>query len=209
MTNKINVKECLKVGWTIFKSRPWFFIGVFLLVGLIQTAIGGIQQELPDFIGFLVSLLISTLLYCGIMNLFLVAHDNAQKASFSDLWNPKPFLNYLILSVFLAIIIGIGLVLLIAPGVFAMLVFFLSGYLVIDKGMTPVKALKESMRLTKGSRGNILLLFLAIIGLTIVGMIPFFLGLFVVGPVVILASIHAYKILAGGSNPVEEVIEAV
>lgn len=195
---KLSVGECLKKGWETFKSRPWFFVGVTLIMVLVQVFGGWAQEAFRGPIGFIISLIVSTLLYAGILNLFLIAHDDASKASYKDLWNPKPFVNYLLVSLLLVVVISVGILLLVVPGIFAMLVFFFAGYVVIDKGMGPIKALKESARLTKGNRFNILLLFLAMLGLTILGMIPFFLGLFVVAPVVAVASVHAYRTLSGG-----------
>ncbi len=205
MTTKLSVRECLSFGWNTFKVRPWFFIGVVLIVGIIQLVLGSLQNETMGVLGFVLSFVISTFVYCGILKLFLTAHDDVHKASFNDLWNPVPFLRYLGVSVLLAIILGIGFVLLIIPGIILMLVFFFSGYLVIDTNIGPVASLKESARLTKGNRWKLFLLVLAMTLLFILGMIPVFLGLLVTAPVIAIAGIHAYRTLSketGSSAPV-------
>lgn len=193
MVKKLSVGECLSFGWNVFKKRPWFFIGVIFTIGIIQLVLGALQNT---FFGFILSFIASTLMYCGILKLFLTAHDDVHKASFSDLWNPKPFFKYLGVSLLLAIILGIGFIALIIPGIILMLVFFLAGYLVVDKNLNPVAALKESARMTRGNRWNLFLLVLAMIVLFILGMIPLLLGLLVVAPVLALAGIHAYRVLS-------------
>jgi uncharacterized membrane protein len=196
MTSSLSVKESLMFGWNVFKKRPWFFVGVVLILMVLQWVIGALQNSLPGVIGFIVSLLLSTLLYCGVLHLFLKAHDAVESARLKDLWYPKPFLNYLGVSLLLMIIVGIGFILLIIPGIIVALMLFAAGYLVIDRDMKPIAALKESMRVTKGNLWKLLLLGLSIALLTIIGMLPLFLGLLVVAPVAALAGVHAYRTLA-------------
>ncbi len=192
----ISVKESLLFGWNTFKSRPWFFVGVILLLFVIQMLVSALQNALPGFLGFVISLVASTLLYSGILHLFLKAHDDVASARYHDLWYPKPFLNYFGVSLLLMVIVGIGFLLLIIPGIILGLMFFAAGYLVIDRGLNPIEALKESARITKGSRVKLLLLFLAMAALSILAMLPLFLGFLVVGPIVALAGVHAYRTLA-------------
>jgi len=203
----LSVKECLSFGWTTFKKRAWFFVGVAVLLFVIQSVISAIQNAVPDVLGFVVSLVGSTLLYAGIMNFFLKAHEDVTSVHYKDLWHPKPFLNYLGLSILLMIIVGIGLVLLIIPGVILSLMFFAAGYLVVDRGMTPIKALKESMRITKGNLLKLLLFGFTVLVLSIIGMLPLFLGLLVVVPVAGLAGVHAYRTLAHTAGELVPVVK--
>ncbi len=193
------VTDCIKFGWNAFKQRPWFFVGTVLIYAIIQFAVGMIQETMPGILSFVISIIVSTFLYTGLVGVYLKAHDNVSAPTLKDLWNPKPFLNYLILSVLLMVIILIGLVLLIIPGIIAALMFSFSGFLVVDKGMNPIAALKESYRLVKGHLGKLALLGLAIFGLAVLGIIPLLLGLLVVAPVAMFATIHAYRTLSGGT----------
>lgn len=194
--NAFSIRECLSFGWNTFKDRPLTYIAATLIVGVIQTVTSGIQQGMSEpFLGFLVSLVVSTLLYCGILHFFIKAHDAPKEVQLRDLWYPKAFLRYLLLSLLLGVIVGIGLVLLIVPGVILALVFFCAGYLVIDKGMQPLAALRKSAAITRGSRYRLFLLVIVMLLLFIVGMLPLFLGLLVVAPVIALAGVHAYRAL--------------
>lgn len=206
-SNTLSVKESLLFGWRTFKARPWFFVGTFLLYAVVQIILSSIQSAMqhqvpgdatlsaPDFPSFLLSLIVSTLLYTGLITIYLKAHDNPASPSYADYWRPQPFLRYLGASLLLGIVIIIGCFLLIVPGVIAAVVFSFTGYLVIDKGLNPIAALKESARITKGNRWKLFLLGLAILGLSILAAIPFLLGLLVMGPVSMLAGVHAYRTL--------------
>jgi|CXWL01.1.fsa_nt_gi uncharacterized membrane protein len=194
---KLLVSDCIKFGWNTFKARPWFFVITVVIYAIVQVIVG-VSQE--GIIGFLVSILLPTLLYAGIIHVYLKAHDNVSSPRLNELWNPKPFLNYLLLSILLGIIVLVGLVLLIVPGIIFALMFSMAGFLVVEKGMGPIEALKESARLTKGSRWKLFLLGLALTGLTILGIIPLMLGLFVVVPLSMLALVHAYRTLTGAAT---------
>ncbi len=195
MNSTLSVKECLSFGWRTFKARPWFFVGTFVIYMVIQIALSSVQKSLPGFVSFLLSLIVSSLLYIGLISIYLKAHADVMAPQFSDFWKPAPFWRYLGASILLAIIVLVGLVLLIVPGIILALALSFTGYLVVEKGLNPIAALKESMRLTKGNRWKLFLLGLAIFVLTVIGMIPLFLGLLVIGPVSMLAGVHAYRSL--------------
>lgn len=200
---ELTVKECLSYGWRTFLARPWFFAGTVLLIMVIQGLSSALQKGSPGLVAFIISIIVSTLLYSGLINLYVKAHDDVRGARFSDLWNPKPFWRYLAVSVLVSAIVFVGFILLIVPGIIAGLAVSLSGYLVVDKSRMPIKALKESLALTRGKRWKLLLIDLSFAGIIILGFIPLLLGTFIAVPVVMLAAAHAYRILAGAKTPLE------
>lgn len=195
----LNVKECLSFGWKTFLARPWFFVGTVVVYMIIQIIVGMLQEGMPGILTFLLSLVVSTLLYVGLIHVYLKAHDNVESPQYKDLWNPSVFWSYLGLSILLFIIVGIGFVLLIIPGIFLAIALGMSGFALVDRKLNPIEALKESWRLTKGNRWKLLLLSLALLVIAIIGIIPLMLGLLVAAPVAMLASIHAYRTLSGGT----------
>lgn len=207
------VGECLKSGWALYKQRAWFFIGGLLIVTLLQQIINRLLtavfpgellagQGIPGISlpALVLSSLVTMLIYAGVYNFYIKAHDEVKSVRYAHLWNPKAFLNYIGVSVLTLIIVSIGFVLLIIPGIFALLVFFLAPFVVIDKGIGPIAALKESARLTKGNRFNILVLVLAIALLNIVGALLLLVGLLVTAPVSMLAFAHLYRALSSSGS---------
>jgi len=114
----------------------------------------------------------------------------------SALWHPQPFWKFLGTSVLVYLAIGIGFVLLFVPGIIALLFFMFATFIVIDRGLGPIEAMKESMRIGRGYRWP-LLGFIALCMLIIVaGVMALFVGLLVAMPVVTLAFTHAYRVLS-------------
>jgi uncharacterized membrane protein len=198
---KLSVKECVSFAWKTFKARPWFFVATTIIVVVIEM-LGGSLQEGAPILGSLVSIAVSTLVYCGIITLYLKAHDNVASVSYKDLWNPKPFWSYLGVSILTAIVVILGLIVLIIPGIILGIMFSFSGYFVVEKGMTPIAAMKESMKLTRGNRWKLFLLGLTFFFLGLLGAIPVLLGLLVVVPMGMLATVHAYRNLQKGMGTI-------
>ena len=203
---ELSVRECLSVGWNGFKARPWFFIGsgfILLIASLITDLPRSIIQHgsnggwLLGFIGFLISTGLSFLISMGKTAFFLRAHDNVQSVEFKDLWHPRPYWKYAVVSVLAGAITIIGLILLIVPGIIVGIMLGYSLYIVIEKELSPIEAMRESIAITKGNRWNLFLLGLALLGINILGFIAILVGLFVTLPVSALAIVHAYRVLSG------------
>lgn len=93
---------------------------------------------------------------------------------------------------FLIVIIIAALV-----GMFYVLTTFLfPQYLVIAKGIYSMEAMKESARMTKGHRLQLLWLLILCLLVNIVGVICLIVGLFVTVPVTSLALVYAYRSLS-------------
>lgn len=195
----LSVQELLSFGWNTFKKRPWFFVGTILIYMVVQMALGFITgPDAPGIAVIALSFVVSTLLNLGLMSVYLKAHDTPEAPSYKDLWAPAHFWRYLAVSILIAIVVLVGLVLLIIPGIFAALALSMAGYLVIDRNMGPIEAMKESYRITKGNWLKLFLFGLCMLVLGILGAIPFGIGLLVVAPITMLATVHAYRKLSHG-----------
>ena len=207
----LSVTGALSYGWKTFRARPWFFVQAGILLLLVNLGISLVQSvfeagaELGD--GVVVAVIglasavfgmaVSFLVSMGETAFFLKAHDRVESASLKDLWHPQPFWKFVGASVLAGIAILLGLILLIVPGIILGILFMFVGYLVIDRGVGPVDALKQSWALTKGSRWKLFLLSLALLGINILGILALLVGLLVSVPVSFLATTHAYRVLSG------------
>lgn len=208
--------SAIRFGWETFKKRPWFFVGAtvviliaYAVVGAISngidTALGASPEE-PTLIGGLVNLALSTFVGMGVMAFFLAAHDNPETVDLSVLWHPRPFWSFLGTSILVGLAIGIGFVLLIVPGILAMIFFLFATLIVIDRESGPIEAMKESMAIGRGYRWS--LLGLIVLGglIMLAGVLVFFVGILVAMPVVGLAFTHAYRVLSrtDGRTPIPQ-----
>lgn len=197
---KLNTSEALRFGWETFKKRPALLIGGFFIAMLLSSIVSGIADPgegsafAPQNVLLgVVSFLIGVFLELAMISFAIRAHDDVQSVRLHDLWNPSPFLRYLIGQILTGIIVIVGLLLLIVPGVIAALALFPASYLIVDRGVQPIEAIKQSYAMTKGHWLEIFIFILALIGINILGLLALVVGLLVSVPVSMLASVHIYR----------------
>jgi uncharacterized membrane protein len=200
------VGSALNFGWETFKKRPWFFIGASIVIAIaylvvggvstgIDTALGGSSEE-PTLIGSAVNFSLSALVGMGAIAFYLAAHDNPDTVELSALWHPQPYWKFLGASILAGLAVGVGLLLLVVPGIIATLFFMFATVIVIDRGLGPIEAMKESMRIGGGYRWPLLGLIALLALILIVGALALLVGILVAMPVVTLAFVHAYRVLS-------------
>ncbi len=200
------IQETLRFSWDTLKKNPWTIIGagaIALIVSGVLNGLltelfptkGGEATELSKTINFFVSLVFGIIIEMGLVTFMLRAAREPEAVTLHALWNPQPFFAYLVAQIAVAVTVLLGFVLLIVPGVIAALAFMFTPYLIIDKGLKPFEAMKESMRITKGHRVNLFLLMCTVVILNILGLIVLFVGLLVTLPLSMIAVAHVYRAL--------------
>ena len=204
---QFSVTSAIRYGWETFKRRPWFFIGASIVIAVlyitavaissgVDSIFGGSFDELT-FPGFIVNYLLGLLISMGLIAFYLAAHDSPETAQLSALWHPNPFWKYLGAHILVSLAVSVGLVLLIVPGIIALLFFMFSTFIVIDRELGPIEAMQESMRMTAGHRLPLLGLVLILLLIGIAGVLALGVGLLVATPIATLAFAHAYRVLSG------------
>ncbi len=199
----------IRFGWETFKKRPWFFIGVFLVVGILSSG-GRFQMgDKVEYTAATIALLIvvgiamgiiSVLAKMGGIQLTLKAQDNAESVAFKDLWAPHPFWKYVGSSILVGVIVVVGFILLIVPGIIWALRYLFVPYLVVERKLRPFEALKESARITYGHKWQLLGMLCLIALINILGALCLVVGLLVSVPVSALAVAHAYRTLSASAQ---------
>jgi uncharacterized membrane protein len=204
--NTFSAGEMIRFGWETFKKRPWFFVGIQLVI----IVVGGVASQMSDqfdkgyegsmmlllaLVGFFVGSVIHILIKMGTISFALKANESAEAARFEDLWAPAMFWKYLLASIVVGLIVVAGLILFIVPGIVWALRYMFVPYLVVDRGLGVRDALTESSRITYGHTWELLLLILAIIGINILGLLALVVGLLVSLSVTMFALAHAYRTL--------------
>lgn len=190
------VVPTIKAAWETFIKRPFFLVGVTLLLFFVSSIINAIPGENGPIILVLAALVVNVLIELGLIAFVLKAHDDVMSVRIADLWHPKAFLPYLAVKIMTTIAVLAGLVLLIVPGIIVALTLIFATYLVVDTGRGPIEALKESARITKGHKWALFMLMLALIGINILGVLALGVGLLISVPVSLLAVAHTYRSLA-------------
>lgn len=173
-------------GWRTMKK---YFLDLFLIVlivGAVLIPVGMIDSldghDTPGGVFLRIfSVAYLLLLFApidfGASWIFLKA-TRGEKFEVKDMFTifESDYLNVVLASLLQYAIIGIGLVLFLVPGiVFACRLAFVR-YLVVDRKMDPVTAVKESWRMTRGHAGEIFLMGLLCVPIIVVGLVCFGVG---------------------------------
>lgn len=198
-TQRFSIGEAIEFGWNITKNNLGFFIVVFIIAGLILIIPGTLSQlTRQNALGLSIifsigSFVLQLIIGMGLIRIAIRFYDNG-KAEFSDLFCCLHiFFKYLLGSILYGLIVSVGIILLVIPGIIWAIKFYFFGYLIVDKNLGPIEALKRSSAITDGSKWDLFLLGLLLFGINLIGAIPFFLGWFVTIPITMVAMAFVYR----------------
>jgi uncharacterized membrane protein len=109
--------------------------------------------------------------------------------------------SYIIASLLFSLMLAIGLVLLVVPGIIVAVAFGFFGWALVDKGLDPIEALRHSGRITSGNRWSVFVFLLAALALNIVGVLLLVVGVLATSAVTLIACAHVYRQLDGSLQP--------
>ncbi|MEK7579270.1 MAG: YciC family protein [Patescibacteria group bacterium] len=195
-------KEALTFGWNTFKKNPWIFVGIAAFLAIVSLLFQQVMPKEHSFVELVLGIVTTVIqwwLYLGLTRITLAAYAGSPisfKMLFGESWNM--LWHYIVAMVVTIVLVCIGLVLLVVPGIIVQIMLSLSVFLIVEKNMKPIEALKESRRLTKGHRWNMFLLFLLLALVNGVGLLLVGVGLLVTIPVTFLALTWMYKEIEKG-----------
>lgn len=105
-------------------------------------------------------------------------------------------------SILYGLMVGLGLILLIFPGIYLALRFGQFIHAIVDRDLGVIESFTYSSRLTTGNRGNLFVLGLLMILVTLAGLLLCGVGLIVAIPITWLTSFIAYRWLQYGRQAV-------
>lgn len=206
-TKNFSKKEAIKFGWDAMKANFWFFVKLLIVVWLIYFIP---IYFIPRFIANLIVnnalvisvitvitnlafLVLSTIVTMGLIKIFLKFSNN-EKGELSDIFSSYPlFFKYLFGSILYGLITFGGFILLIVPGIIWAVRFQFFSYLIVDKGLKPIEALKKSSVITDGARWNLFVFGLLLGGINILGALCLGIGLFTTIPTTMIAQAFVYR----------------
>lgn len=192
----------IKFGWNTLKANLKFFIVLMTIVGIayylpqLSTFIMTSDESsywwplslLIFALLIILSIILNIIFQVGLINISIIFR-NGETPQIRDLYSSKPIVlvNYLVASFFYGLMVAVGFLLLIVPGIFLALKYQFYGYLITDRGMGPFEALKESGRLTEGAKKDLFVFWLSLIcGILVIMII---LGLLVALPVGLIMAV--------------------
>jgi len=197
--------EAVSFGWERVKADPATVIGaifIAMLVGAVpgiicNVAAQAVGEPAIANVGTILNFISGAFMAGGIIT-FALKVARGQPYSFGDVFGGAPFfLRILACELVLYLGVLLGMVLLIVPGIILSLGWSLAITALVDKNLGPIEALKESWRLTTGHKGDIFLLGLLLLLVTIAGVCACGVGLLVTYPIMYIAITYVYLRLSG------------
>ncbi|MEY3296833.1 MAG: hypothetical protein RLZZ597_93 [Cyanobacteriota bacterium] len=208
---EVNIGAYFSRGWAIFKEFAWGYILFTVVMGIIMAAL----SQLPSPLGLrtgdggmgggnLIFNILSPVLGAGFYFVSFQIARNRPK-NFSDFFNGfKKFLPLFLTSLVSGILIFIGMMLLIIPGIYLAISYMFAQPLVIDKSMNFWSAMETSRKLI-GKRWFSFLGLGILMGLLVLaGFLLLGIGAFVTIPLSTCVLAAAYEDIVGLNSVAED-----
>ena len=212
------VGDAYSHGWkTIWKYfLELFLIGLLLIIislpinlfsFIIRNSFSGFGMFIFVLFSAAYGILILGPIQYGMYYAYLKA-ARGESVQVGDMFAFKDnYVNVMLAALLTNIIIGIGFMILIIPGIiFACKLAFVP-YLVIEKKLDPVKALQSSWQMTEGYAMNIFVMGLLAIFITIGGIIVFFVGVIIAAMWIYASFASMYYAVDSRQSPAESLQE--
>ena len=204
-TKTVPFSKALTFGWETFKDNTLFLLGLFVAVAVINGVVkmadefGGTESWYFKSVWQVIEFVVNLVLDLGIIVIMLKFKDGS-KPEFGDLFNRLPLVfPFAIASIIYAVMVIVGLIFLIVPGLYLAVRFVYFGYFIVDEGAGPIEALQKSSALTEGVRMDLFFFGAMMVGINILGLLALFVGVLVTCPITSLAVTHVFRHLQGAS----------
>jgi len=201
-TRRFSTREAIRFGWGVARRNFGFFIVMGVVTSIVDGIPGQIQwdtRESAPIISALAGLLgvaIGLVTSIGWTKILLRLVDG-ERPSHADLYAHHALLfKYLLAGVLYALAIIAGLILFIIPGFLAAVRYSMASFLVVDRGMGPLEAMRKSAEITRGERWHLLVAGLVLAGFAVLGAIALFVGLLWTFPTAVVAAAFIYRRLS-------------
>lgn len=188
----LSIEQAINTSWRTLKKSPKKIIGFFLLIGVASLVNLAIFSQIDPTISNVESWIFGALVQVAIIT-FTVSCYRKRKTTVSDRLKDYKMVLKLIVGNFLAgVVIILGFLALIVPGiVFAVRLQF-TGFLIIEHQLGPIEAIKRSWNLTKNNFFTLLGFGIIALLLNIFGFLLLIVGLLVTVPLTSLAQTYIY-----------------
>lgn len=123
---------------------------------------------------------------------------NGQPVEIGSFFKPRNVANVVIASVVSGLIVFVGVLLCIVPGIIATIMLLFTTVIVLDRNTSGIDGVTSSFEIGKKNFGPMALTWLTTIGIAILGVLACGVGLLVAYPLISLITVYAYRRLTGG-----------
>lgn len=207
-----HIAKALEFGWDVL-TRRWLALVLWTIIlwiphGMINAAStifalfsqnheSPIWLKIASVIVQLITLMLST-------RVTLLCMDDEPAGVGNVLSAFKYTLPFTVASFIFVVLVGIGLILFVVPGVYVGLAMGLYTYLIVDQEMGPIDAIRRSIYITKGHLLKLLALYFTLCMVVFGGFICFVVGVIPASIVCSVALGRVYRQLDRAYDGIEE-----
>lgn len=198
-----NVGPVLLASVSIFAaSIAVSFLTSFLTSGFsTSTPLGpgsmNFAADRPDsFIGQLIQTLV-VLILSGVAAKAALEVTDGKPYDFFAAFGKINYGRLILASLLVSVLITIGVILLVIPGLIVGFLTYLTTYSLVDDDKSPIDAIKHSVSLISANLGDSLVLAVLNVVVAIAGFIALCVGILVAMPITIFATAYAYRSFNG------------
>jgi hypothetical protein len=206
------VGEVISLAWERFKQNwavlVFSYVVMFVITEIVAQVPAVLQGagvlepgtaafDVVRYTDLVIGQLVGAFFQVGLTRIWL-GSARGKSPSFGLLFTGGDrFIALFAMQLLMGIILILGFVALIVPGIILGLGLSLAQFYVVDVKMGPISAMKASWNATKGYKGDLFLLGLAGAGLGLLGMLMCLVGLFATVPIYFVATAAAYTRMSG------------
>lgn len=190
----LEVSSLFSRAWETFKEHFWPTVGVFVIYSLLTSA-GGIWGDdigIGELLVFIISGPITAGTYMYALRLIRGGDSDLGEMLRGFQVFGKAFVVFALYSV----MVIVGLIFLIVPGVYVAVALMPAMFLVLDDDLGAVDTLRKAWEMTTGHRRQLFIVLLAIVGLNLLGLVALLIGVVFTGALSLLIGAAVYDELA-------------
>lgn len=202
--NSFSISAAVSYGWDAAKKH-WGFLIVCIIILMATSFIPNLlsslvaREDQPNIVSFIIQIIgwiLQMAVSLGMIGVALKLYDK-KKVEYKNLFDYFVLIiPYFLGSLIYGIIVVVGIILLIIPGIIWGIKFRFFPYFMVDKKMDPFKALSESSKITKGVKWQLFFFGIVILAINIIGGLLLLVGLLFTIPLSIMAEVYVYKKLS-------------
>lgn len=186
----LDFMSCYERSWTLLKANFWPLVGVNFLVCVMHAVLAGVDRQ---------GLRLIDSLFGGVINAglfyYILLRIRGQPAAVGDAFAgfTKGFFKLIVIAVVKGVLVAVGVLCLILPGIYLAVAWAFTSLVVVDKGLDFWGAMELSRRVVTRNWWRVFALFLLMIPVFILGALALGVGIFVALPFAAGALVYAYE----------------
>lgn len=192
----------ISYGWNALKRYLGPFILIALVIIAVQVALSLVGLAFDNYwlqmTWNIITWVVGLILAMGLIRAALAVLDG-HEPEVGMLFRTDGLAPYLIASILVGVLFGVGLILCVIPGLIVLFLFAFYGYAIVDgRSNDAIDAMKMSYQLVTKHVGALLLLFILCLLINVLGALLCLVGLLFTYPITAVAIAYAWRKISGG-----------